>query len=312
MMGRTTLKKQTTQVVALGLFLGSLWLVGHGGVGVASAESGPLQIDHESVSGTVTHMPLQIILDQFHEQLGIAYKASKEELDKPVSVELYGESVEAALAKILAPWDYAFQADAAGRIQQVFVVRKVVAGGAEEQAIKAEAGQRLTSKTRWGRTRARRQAMEEPSVALQESSPAPFETSSFSRPNTPPVLPHQLEERRREAMEEAGMNIFPPTSYPEMEVAHVSEAEAQGILQSFNIPDDGAANGTSSPGMEMWQVSAAEAQGILQSFNIPDAGAATGASSLGMEMRHLSAAEKMAMLESFTFSPGASEDGRLP
>jgi len=256
-------------------------------------------------------MPLQIILDQFHEQLGIAYKASKEELEKPVSVELYGESVEAALAKILAPWDYALQADAAGRIQQVFVVRKVVAGGAEEQAIKAEAGQRLTSKTRWGRTRARRQAMEEPSVALQETSPASFARSP-SRSNTPPVLPQQLKERRREAMVESGMDLISPSSYPEMEVAHVSEAEAQGILQSFNIPDDGAANGTSSPGMEMWQVSAAEAQGILQSFNIPDAGAATGASSLGMEMRHLSAAEKMAMLESFTFSPGASEDGRLP
>jgi len=213
-------------------------------------------------------MPLQIILDQFHEQLGIDYNASKEALDKPVSVELYGESVEAALAKILAQWDYAFQSDAAGRIQQVFVVRKVVAGGAEEQAIKAEAGQRLTSKTRWGRTRARRQAMEEPSVALQESSPAPFETSSFSRPNTPPVLPHQLEERRREAMEEAGMNIFPPTSYPEMEVAQVSEAEAQGILQSFNIPDAGAANGALYPEMEIRHVSEEEKAAILQSFDL--------------------------------------------
>lgn len=213
MMGRTTLKKPIARVVALVLFLGSLWLVGHGGVGLASTVSGPLQIDHKSVSGTLTHVPLQIILDQFHKQLGIDYKASKAELEKPVSVVLHQESVEEALAIILAQWDYALQADATGHIQQIFVVRKIVAGGAEEQSIKAEAGQRLTANTRRGRKRTR-QSMREPHGVLKEASSDPLDTMNPSLPDISPVPPHQDEERRWEAMVAAGMDISPTASYP--------------------------------------------------------------------------------------------------
>ena len=134
---KTTFKK-TNALLVVGVFFVSLSLVGNDGVGLASRVNSPLQIHHESVTGSVMQSPLRSILDQFQEQLGIAYQAPKEELEERVSVDLQGESLPQALAKILAPWDYALTRDPAGRVQEIFVVRKIPTGEPEEKAIKIE------------------------------------------------------------------------------------------------------------------------------------------------------------------------------
>jgi hypothetical protein len=82
---RTTFKK-TNVLLVVGVFFVSLSFVGHGGFGLASMVNGPLQIHQESVTGRVLQLPLRSILDQFQEQLGIAYQAPKEELEEPTGL----------------------------------------------------------------------------------------------------------------------------------------------------------------------------------------------------------------------------------
>jgi hypothetical protein len=89
---KTTFKK-TNVLLVVGVFFVSLSFVGHGGFGLASMVNGPLQIHQEGVTGRVLQLPLRSILDQFQEQLGIAYQAPKEELEERVSIDLQGESL---------------------------------------------------------------------------------------------------------------------------------------------------------------------------------------------------------------------------
>ena len=134
---KTTFKKINVPLL-MGMFLVGLSIVGNDGVGLASTVNGPLQIHQESVTGRVLQLPLRSILDQFQEQLGIAYQAPEEELEERVSFDLQGESLPQALAKILAPWDYALSIDPAGRLREIFVVRKIPTGEPEDKVIQKE------------------------------------------------------------------------------------------------------------------------------------------------------------------------------
>jgi hypothetical protein len=70
------------------------------------------------------------VLEQLHKQLGITYEAPVEELDKVISVDLQQDPILPALAKILAPWDYAFTVNAAGHVQFLYVTPKAPPGEA--------------------------------------------------------------------------------------------------------------------------------------------------------------------------------------
>jgi hypothetical protein len=67
---------------------------------------------------------LRTVLEQLQKQLGIAYEAPAGELDKVISVDLQQAPILPALAKILAPWDYAFTVNAAGHLQFLYVTPK--------------------------------------------------------------------------------------------------------------------------------------------------------------------------------------------
>ncbi len=261
------LRSHIAPFMGAGILLASLLLVGQGGFGWASTEASPLQISQDGVSGIVTQLPLQRLLDQFQTQLGIDYQAAQEELDKLVSVDLQQESVQGALEKILASWDYAFKMDSAGHIQHIFVLKKIPGGGAEEQAIKAEYDRGASShKSR--RAKQRRAFVEdEPQVALQDAmslpTPLAFEPTSPGIRHMPPIIDTR---EPRVAIEEAGMEYIPPTSYPDMEVMPVSEADRQAMLQAVNPSNQSSFQGAGYPEMNIAPVSEAEAQAISQSL----------------------------------------------
>ncbi len=270
---QTTFNKTNTPLV-VGIFLVGLFLAGTSGVGLPSTVIEPLQIHHESVTGSVSQLPLRRILDQFQEQLGVEYKAPKEELDQRVSVDLHGESLPQALAKILAQWDYALTIDPAGRVQEIFVVRKIPTGGPEEKKIKPgydrnDFSNRWSKRSRTFMGEPQGAAMDEPHV----ESP-PFGTSSSV---LPPGAPQQDERELQDAMDSAGMGIIPPAGYPEMEVHQVSDEAQKAILQSLNPRTIGSVEGAGSQEMNIAPVSEEEAQEILRSFN-QSIGSSMGAS----------------------------------
>lgn len=261
----TTFKKTNALLVG-GVFFVSLSLAGHGGIGLASMVIGSLQIQHESVTGSVMQLPLRIILDQFQEQLGIAYQAPKEELEQRVSVALHGESLPQALAKILAPWDYALTIDPAGRVQEIFVVRKIPIGGPEEKAIKAEDDRSVAPhSSRWSKRG--KKFMREPQGAAMDERHGDPSNFGISHPVIQPGPSHQDERGFRDAMDAAGMGIIPPAGYPEMEVTQVSDEAQKAILQSLNPLTNGSSAGTGYSEMNIAPVSEEEADEILRSFN---------------------------------------------
>ena len=262
---KTTFKK-TNALLVVGVFFVSLSLVGNDGVGWASRVNGPLQIHQESVTGRVLQLPLRRILDQFQEQLGIAYQAPKEELEERVSIDLQGESLPQALAKILAPWDYALTRDPAGRVQEIFVVRKIPTGEPEEKAIKKENDRSVAPHSSRSKKRGRA-FMGESQGARMDERHGESPTVGTSDPVIQPGPPQQDERELWEAMDEAGMGIIPPAGYPEMEVTQVSEEAQKAFLQSLNPLTNGSSAGTGYPEMNIAPVSDEEAQEILRSFN---------------------------------------------
>jgi hypothetical protein len=65
-----------------------------------------------------------MVLEQLQKQLGVTYEAPEEELNKVISVDLQQVPILPALAKILAPWDYAFTVNSAGHLQFLYVTSK--------------------------------------------------------------------------------------------------------------------------------------------------------------------------------------------
>lgn len=110
------------------LMCGGVWLGipvwGWAGGVLASESPARLSIHAGRLSGQLTQVPLGAVLGQLKNQLHIQYVAPDAELRKRISVTLQKEPVSEALSKILAPWDYAFTLDAAGKIKIVYVMAK--------------------------------------------------------------------------------------------------------------------------------------------------------------------------------------------
>jgi len=94
------------------------------GEGWASTAEGLLQLEGDRLTGHLSQVTLRTVLEQLRKQLGITYEAPSGELDKVISVDLQQVPVIPALAKILAPWDYAFTVNSAGHLQFLYVTPK--------------------------------------------------------------------------------------------------------------------------------------------------------------------------------------------
>ncbi len=233
----TTGRKRMASMLAFGIFLGTVSVMGMSGMGLASNGPGPFQIEQGRVSGRVTQLPLKILLDQFHEQLGIDYKVAHEELATLVSVDLQQASIQEALDKILRTWDFALKMDREGQIQHIFVVRKIRAGGAEEQTIKAERMQGLTSPT---------PETEEPWAAMADAGV-----------DLPP-----MSEGEEFALGDALQSPTWDEVDPELHITQMSEEEQQAILQSIEAPTGDSFD----PERDITHMSDEEQQAIIQAI----------------------------------------------
>ena len=101
-----------------------LVLGGYRGEVLASTLEIPLQVEGDRLTGHLSQVTLRTVLEQLQQQLGITYEAPAEELDKVISINLQQDPILPALAKILAPWDYAFTVNAAGHLQFLYVTSK--------------------------------------------------------------------------------------------------------------------------------------------------------------------------------------------
>ena len=91
---------------------------------LASTLEVSLQVEGDRLTGNLSQVTLRTVLEQLQKQLGITYEAPAGELDKVISVDLQQDPILPALAKILAPWDYAFTVNAAGHLQFLYVTSK--------------------------------------------------------------------------------------------------------------------------------------------------------------------------------------------
>lgn len=112
-------------VLVVFLILGALI-----GQGRALTQEVPLQVEGDRLTAHLSQVTLRTVLEQLQKQLGIKYEAPVEELNKVISVDLQQDKILPALAKILAPWDYAFTVNAAGRLQFLYVTPKAPLGEA--------------------------------------------------------------------------------------------------------------------------------------------------------------------------------------
>ncbi len=233
----TTGRKRIASMLAFGLFLVSLGVAESNGVGLTSNGPGPLQIEQGRVSGRVTHLPLKILLDQFHEQLGIDYKVAYEELATLVSVDLQQASIQEALEKNLGTWDFALKMDHEGQIQHIFVVRKILADGVEEQTIKAQRRRSLTS----------------PSPEAEE----PWAAMADAGVDSPP-----MSEGEEFALVDALESLTGDLFEPELDITPMSEEEQQAILQTLDLPTGDPFD----PERDITHMSDEEQQAIIQAI----------------------------------------------
>ena len=110
-----------------------VFLLGFGKLSLAEKQEGFQQIHQNGITGVLLNVPLRDVLSQLQENLNVDYVVAKEELDKPVSVELSGENFIEALPKILSSWDYALQTDRHGKVRRIYIVKKSTQEVSQEQ-----------------------------------------------------------------------------------------------------------------------------------------------------------------------------------
>ena len=251
-----------------GSLLLSLCLCGLPGLALGSDSTRSLQIEADRVTGQLTHVTLRRVLDQFHEQLGIDYVASETELDQFLSVELHNEPLSSALAKILAPWDYAFTTNKAGHLQTLYVMAKAPSEVLQADRMAKGRGSDIDipkdsdfskhggGEPRFGLGRENQRA-KKASISEQPTSTFPAElktmegagmsasvTSTVAVPMeiSPPgpgssmqILPVTGEGMQITPGDSAAtMEIIPSTSYLPMEIQPVPEHVQQEMLRSLN------------------------------------------------------------------------------
>ena len=109
--------------------------------------------------------------------------------------------------------------------------------------------------------------MDEPQGAVMDERHGESPPFGTSRP-FPQSGPPQLGEWEiRDAIEEIGMGVIPPTDYPEMEMHQVSEEAQKAFLQSLNPPTNGSLEWASFQDINIAPVSEENAYEILRFLN---------------------------------------------
>ncbi len=101
-----------------------IMLGGPRGEGWALTSEVPLQVEGDRLTAHLSQVPLRTVLEQLQKQLGFTYEVPAGELDNLISVDLQQTPILPALAKILAPWDYAFTVNAGGHLRSLYITPK--------------------------------------------------------------------------------------------------------------------------------------------------------------------------------------------
>jgi hypothetical protein len=261
-------KQRAMSPMIKGLVLSTFFLFGgFHGTGWASNPEIPLQVEGDRLTGNLPHVTLGAVLKQLQQQLGIDYEVPAEELDTVISVDLQQVPILPALARILAPWDYAFTVNAAGQLQFLYVTPKAPLADADREGRELSDGM-PSNVVEESENRSRNRGQLEQSgggagLSLpHERGPAPTRSPSRSpgesspqeprRPSAPvAVTPMPVQPVPDGAMMPiapatggAGMQvtpqantpdmpIIPSTAYPPMDVQPVPEYMQQEMLRNM-------------------------------------------------------------------------------
>lgn len=234
-------------VLVVFLILGALT-----GQGMALTPQGPLQVEGDRLTGHLSQVTLRTVLEQLQKQLGIKYEAPVEELNKVISVDLQQDKILSALAKILAPWDYAFTVNAAGRLQFLYVTPKAPPG-------EAVSGTRNPSGVGYSNALGEsglssdqqmepvQEEVDSPSFLSHEEEPnsnfSPSDSSSSSSPEESPGL--------RAPVVGVPMDIQPVPAGTTMPMVPASSVSGMQVTPPANSPDMSIIPATSYPPMEI-------------------------------------------------------------
>lgn len=119
---------QLWKYIPLGLLIGcmGIGIVIGGTTGAVLAKDSHhfFQINQQTLTGTLDHIPLEMVLEDLTEQLGIEFSGPNNEMKTLISGHFQSEPLPVALSKIIRAWDYALSFDHAGRVSKVFLVKK--------------------------------------------------------------------------------------------------------------------------------------------------------------------------------------------
>ena len=229
-----------------------LLLVGLRGGGVAMTTEGALQVEGDRLTGHLSQVTLRTVLEQLQKQLGIKYEAPVEELNKVISVDLQQDKILPALAKILAPWDYAFTVNAAGRLQFLYITPKAPPGEAvSETRNPSEVGtSNALGESGFSSDRQMEPVQEEvdiPSFPSHEGDPdANFSLSGSSFSSSPGESPGL-----RAPVVGVPMDIQPVPAGTTMPMVPASIGSGMQVTPPANSPDMPIIPATSYPPMEI-------------------------------------------------------------
>ena len=213
----------------------------------------PLQVEGDRLTGHLSQVTLRTVLEQLQKQLGITYEAPVEELDKVISVDLQQDKILPALAKILAPWDYAFTVNAAGHLQFLYVTAKAPPGevGSETRNPSDVGSSNALGKTGFSSDQQMEPVQEEvdtPPFLSHEGEPdANFSPSASSFSSSPPGESPDL----RDPFAGVPMDIQPVPAGTTMPMVPSSSDSGMQVTPSANLPDMPIIPATAYPPMDI-------------------------------------------------------------
>ena len=112
------------QGLVIGCVSLSVVIGGNMDVALATETQHLLQIQAQTVTGTLDHTPLKAVLEDLKEQLGLEYSGPEKEMQALISGQFQAEPLSAALSRILVAWDYALILDQTGKPVKIFLTTK--------------------------------------------------------------------------------------------------------------------------------------------------------------------------------------------
>ena len=216
--------------------------------GVFAKDKNFEEISYNHISGTLENVPLGIVLEELQQNLKFEFFVPEEELDQPIFVELSGEPIGEALAKILSSWDYAIQTDDRGTIQRVYVVKK-----ASQDLIEKEKQARKPSTHDRSDERDSQHVTLETEEVFQKENIS--QSSDFSETDVPFSPPRSVETEQKLAD-----MLTPPGSNPSMVITPTSELPPMVISPPSDTPEMTIISASEYPPMEIFPVSEADRQ----------------------------------------------------